>query len=227
MQQLRHTADFSQDSSENYNNSEESNESSAQHNLKVPIIPFLQSSQRKVKVDQGFKIKLRADRESIFELFKALGFGRGIHHWSYDRWLNDVTGFTQHPHFKGVVFSTEEIHGLILLLYPSFGETKTKGPRPEVFRGLGKTQGGRKTKLDLYHGIFRNNNKKLRAKFYSDSLIKKLYPHMLPLMTKEVVFGKKGPNMAVQKSYCEVTRQMQEVHKLGVPKWWAESFPPQ
>lgn len=92
-------------------------------------IPFLSATPRvviKVKVDQGFKIKLRADRESLHLLFEDLHFGKGKHHWKVERWQQEVRQFCRHKYFKGVKFTEEEVSAIVLLLYPSFGKTKLK-----------------------------------------------------------------------------------------------------
>ena len=176
-------------------------------------------------MDQGFKIKLRADRESLFELFLALGFGTGRHHWQYSRWEAEVTRFLSDPHFQGTPFTSYDVNAVILLLYPSYGRTERKEAHPDVFRGLGPNPAVRKKKEALYHGIFKNNNNDSREKFYTDPLIKKLYRFLLPYMTFEVCFGKKGPKPEVKKSYCLVTRHLLEHFNLPVPRWWSEMFP--
>jgi len=44
-------------------------------------------------------------------------------------------------------------------------------------------------------------------------------------MTKEVVFGKKGPNPRVIPAYCLVTKQMRDRYQLPMPKWWTTAYP--
>ena len=95
------------------------------------------------------------------------------------------------------------------MLYPVFGLLKTSDAN-EVFRGLGRNQAERKANLKLFHGSFKNNNQVTRDAFYRHELIQKLYPHMLPFMTQEVVFGKKGASAKVAPGYCLVTKQMRD-----------------
>ena len=116
--------------------------------------PVAPAAGKKVKVDQGFKIKLRADRESLHQLFKSLGYGTGKHHWKPERWIQEVTNFSEDPHFRGLKFTCFEIAAMVLMLYPSFGRTMKKEPEPEVFTRLGPTSHCRELKLTIYHSIF-------------------------------------------------------------------------
>ena len=90
-----------------------SNQSTACDELDLqPLIPTFQSTSAvpaggtKVKVDQGFKIQLRADRESLRLLFESLGYGIGKHHWKPERWLDEVTKFSTDPFFRGLKFTS-------------------------------------------------------------------------------------------------------------------------
>jgi len=60
----------------------------------------------------------------------------------------------------------------------------------------------RKKKEALFHGIFKNNNQESRRNFYTDPLITKIFPFILPMMTYEVCFGTRGPKPEVRRSYC-------------------------
>ena len=56
--------------------------------------PVAPATGRIVKLDQAFKIILRANRKSLRLLFELLGFGIGKHHWNTKRWLDEVTTFS-------------------------------------------------------------------------------------------------------------------------------------
>ena len=117
-----------------------------------------------------------------------------------------------------------DIHIIILLLYPVFGLLKTSDAEA-VYRGLGRNEAERKANLKLFHQSFKNNNQKTRDSFYLHNLTQKLYPHILPFMTEEVVFGTKGPSAAVAPGYSLVTKQMRDYYHLPMPRWWTTAFP--
>lgn len=124
-----------------------------------------------------------------------------------------------------------------MLLYPAFGAAAQRylkkqtgkaakhDPKLEVFHGLGKTEAACIKKLDIFHSIFANNNRKQRESlFHDDHLIRELWPHMMQQLTFDLCFPKL-PKLEVVRSFQEVTKIMEDEYKLPLPAWWVLEFP--
>jgi hypothetical protein len=42
--------------------------------------------------------------------------------------------------------------------------------------------------------------------FFTNKFVKKLWPHILKNLTKDIVFAKKNPNKEIEMTYREITR---------------------
>ena len=92
----------------------------------VPIVETASMAWSKVKVDQGFKILLRAIRESLHLFYDSIPLCNTKHKWNAERWLKEVTMCCQHIVFNGVNFSKQDIAGICILLYPTLGLANAK-----------------------------------------------------------------------------------------------------
>lgn len=80
--------------------------------------------------------------------------------------------------------------------------------------------------LQLYRDIFKNNNKKIIAKFFADSLVKKLWVFVQRNLKFKNCFKRCNPNSNIIRTYSTISKTM--VYEFGImpPEWWLKSFPP-
>lgn len=91
----------------------------------------------------------RAFKVSLWNTFCKLGFGKGMHHWTVERWFNETEEFLKK--LLGHTLPEAMVYGTILLLYHSFGAkakrilaiypraTSKEYPDLKVFEGLAET----------------------------------------------------------------------------------------
>lgn len=79
----------------------------------------------KLKLDQGFKSVLRGNRKAIRVAFDKTGLQTGKHHWKEAKWMEKARDFME-EYLKLESVTDYEVAAMILLLYHSFGPSKSK-----------------------------------------------------------------------------------------------------
>ena len=124
--------------------------------------------------------------------------------------------------------SQETVWAITLMFY------STKGPKESTKEGkeampicapLFKVLGSEG--IRIFRGIFRENSKELRDKFFSHQLIEELWPTISKNLSYDHCFGRAPPNPEIMKSYHRITKIMAEDYGLPLPKWWTDKFPSQ
>ena len=71
-----------------------------------------------------------------------------------------------------------------------------------------------------------NNNDELRKAFFENKIIKRLWPILRPVLTRDLCFPRgSGPNIAILPTYCAITNEMKVRYGLPMPDWWSKEFP--
>jgi len=116
-----------------------------------------------------------------------------------------------------------EVAAIVLLLYHSFGPSKSKAvdPNSPIYLALGDEG------MIRYKCIFDNNNKQLVTEFFQDAFIRRLWDSVIrPNMSYKLCFEKTDrPNPDIELTYREITRIMRDDFKLEMPEWWIALFP--
>lgn len=179
-----------------------------------------------VKLDQGYKSVLRPLRKALQNMFeKQKDLFKGRHHWEEEKWFLRVRIFLE-DRLKLRGFNDQELAAVILMLYPAFGPSSgTEAKKPldkttKVFKLLSKEG------MELFKTMLTdNNNEELRENFFSQKLVKRLWPCVRQYLTRDVCFPRgSGPNKSILPTYNEITREM-TARGLPMPDWWAKEFP--
>jgi hypothetical protein len=104
-----------------------------------------------VKVDHGMKLFIRYWRDGLIYLFSKKGYGVGLHHWKIDRWRIEAQRFA--IDVLGYQLSSEDLNGLIMLLYSAFGAAVKKVENAK--KGV-PIKDSDKEKLKIYEGLGRH-----------------------------------------------------------------------
>lgn len=143
----------------------------------------------KVKRDYAYKILLRAFRRALKRLFKNChDLSKGRYKWREEVWFKRVPIFLKRS-FNLSSVSMRDIAAVILMLYPAKGDSTSKVPikradeKSEVYKHL-QEDGFKLFKMT----ITGSNTQSSRQMFFSSPIIVALWPHVLPHMTKKVVF---------------------------------------
>jgi hypothetical protein len=78
--------------------------------------------------------------------------------------------------------------------------------------------------IEIFRKIFENNNEKLNEKFFTNDLIRMLWPRFVSESTKGHVFGKADPNERIRTTYTYLTDYIGKEFGLALPLWWVEEF---
>jgi hypothetical protein len=112
---------------------------------------------------------LRGFRDCFFEIFEESSLSKGIYHWSDRRLFEQVKKFME-TYLSGFANPTEyEVWACALLLYPAKG---IDGACQQLCETLG--QDG----IRVFRDIFANNNSDLVAEFFTNHIMKKLWPQV-------------------------------------------------
>lgn len=190
----------------------------------------------KLKLDYGFKILLRGIRKALRRHFKHCGFGQGKYHWSEARWLIVVEDYLK-QHVKIKKPSKRKVAATALLQFHSLGRKEKKSEKPKSDKSAKpKSVKSAKPKpvivklrlgiegMELFKDFFENNNNELIEKFFTDSLIKQLWPTVLENLTYELC-SKKKPNADLERTCRTITSMLPERFGLQLPQWWNDRFP--
>jgi hypothetical protein len=68
----------------------------------------------------------------------------------------------------------------------------------------------------------------MRDRFFRDNVIREFWPHVVPHISYELCFSKKGevthPNINLIPSFESITSIIQSDYHLNMPAWWVEMF---
>lgn len=71
-----------------------------------------------------------------------------------------------------------------------------------------------------------NNNDEMRRDFFGNNVIRRLWPILRPVLTRNLCFPRGcGPNKSILPTYRAITHEMNE-YGLPMPDWWIIEFPP-
>lgn len=88
-------------------------------------------------MDPVIKTLIRRFRASLKKFLESHGLGKQKSRWG-EKWITKIEDYLQY--FNGIKFKKAEKYGLILLLYPTLGETEDKVPAWFIYKGLGKNE---------------------------------------------------------------------------------------
>jgi hypothetical protein len=74
--------------------------------------------------------------------------------------------------------------------------------------------------IDIFREIFVNNNVNLRHSFFTNPLVKKIWPIVIKNMTYSDMF-KKQPKENLYATYCKVSEIVIYEFQLGLPSEWS------
>ena len=78
---------------------------------------------------------LRGSRKSFKATFKESILDKGKHHWSVERWYDQVSLFlNEFLALEGV--TDRDVWASVMLLYPSFGPSEKSDTEPTIFAAL-------------------------------------------------------------------------------------------
>ena len=180
-----------------------------------------------VKLDQGYKSVLRPLRKALQKLFeKQHGLFKGRHHWDQQKWFLRVRIFLEVClNLRG--FDEAEVAAIILLLYPAFGPSSGTEAKKEVKKNSLIFQLLQKEGMELFKTMITdNNNDEMRRDFFGNNVIRRLWPILRPVLTRNLCFPRGcGPNKSILPTYRAITHEMNE-YGLPMPDWWIIEFPP-
>lgn len=114
------------------------------------------------------------------------------------------------------------------MLYHAFGATvtaKVNGKETKVYKSSIIPKHLKESGMELFKLIFDNNSKDLVKKFFNDSLIRRIWPHILKYLIPDLCFPNGDANMEIEMTFREMTRLILEEFKLEMPEWWLKMFP--
>ena len=130
----------------------------------------------RVKLDYGYKALLRGIRQCLKSRMESSPMFTGRHHWTNEKLFKVTKVFIQ-KEFGLKNPSDYETWVLVLLLNPVKGilqckkQTLYQMPACEELYNTLKDEG-----LEIFRDIFSNNNRILINKFFTNSIIRKLWP---------------------------------------------------
>jgi hypothetical protein len=148
----------------------------------------------------------------------------GRHHWN-DSKLFKVTKVFISQKFGFSNPSDYETWALVLLLNPAKGITeskkkdKFKQPACEELYAALSDDG-----LEIFRDIFSNNNRNLIYKFFTNDIIRKLWPYVGSHLTFENCFKRSAPRDSIKMTYVHITRTLIDHFYLDPPGWWLKMF---
>ncbi len=114
---------------------------------------------------------------------------------------------------------------LVLLLNPAKGilvckkKSKYQMPACEDLYNTIKDEG-----LEIFRDIFSNNNRQLINKFFTNKIIRKLWPYLERHLTFENCFKRSQPRDSIKTTYLQITRTLIQQYGLNLPDWWMKLF---
>jgi hypothetical protein len=115
-----------------------------------------------------------------------------------------------------------------LLLYPAFGPSSGTIAKKEVDETSLIFQLLQYEGMELFKVMITdNNNDELRKAFFQNNVIRRLWPILRPVLTRDLCFPRgSGPNQAILPTYSAITFEMNDRYGLPMPDWWTKEFPP-
>ena len=148
----------------------------------------------------------------------------GRHHWTNEKLFKVTKVFIQ-KEFDFNNPTDYETWALLLLLNPVKGilesKKKTLFNMPacaELYNTL-KDEG-----LQIFRDIFINNNRQLIQKFFTNSIIRKLWPYIQRHLTFQNCFKRSHPCEEVKITYALITCTLIDDFDLTPPSWWLRKF---
>ena len=116
-----------------------------------------------------------------------------------------------------------------MLLYPAFGPSSGTIAKKEVDESSLIFQLLQYEGMELFKVMITdNNNDELRKAFFQNNVIRRLWPILRPVLTRDLCFPRgSGPNQAILPTYRAITHEMNDRYGLPMPDWWTMEFPPQ
>ena len=114
-----------------------------------------------------------------------------------------------------------------MLLYPAYGPSSGTKTKKEVDENSEIFQLLKKDGMDLFKTMITdNNNDEMREAFFKNNVIRRLWPILRPVLTRDICFPRgNGPNQAILPTYREITDEMNDRYGLPMPDWWTIEFP--
>ena len=78
--------------------------------------------------------------------------------------------------------------------------------------------------LEIFRDIFSNNNRQLINKFFTNKIIRKLWPYLEKHLTYENCFKRSQPRDVIKLTYHHITRTLIQQYGLTPPAWWLKMF---